>query len=40
LSLHSHYEVPYDQVIDQTRTDLRYVKRLLTAIPDAVEVGA
>ncbi|MEQ7128978.1 TIM barrel protein [Actinopolymorpha sp. B11F2] len=39
LSLHSHYELPYDQVIDQTRTDLRYVKRLLTAVPDVVEVS-
>jgi sugar phosphate isomerase/epimerase len=35
LTLHSHYEVPYDQVIDQTRTDLRYVKRLLTAAKSA-----
>ncbi|WP_020574410.1 sugar phosphate isomerase/epimerase family protein [Actinopolymorpha alba] len=31
LSLHSHYHLPYPQVLDQTRTDLRYVKRLLTA---------
>jgi sugar phosphate isomerase/epimerase len=30
LTLHSHYELPYPQVLDQTRTDLRYVKRLLT----------
>ena len=30
LSLHSHYELPYEQVLDQTRTDLHYVKRLLT----------
>ena len=30
LTLHSHYELPYDQVLDQTRTDLRYVKRILT----------
>ncbi len=29
LSFHSHYEVPYEQVLDQTRTDLRYVRRLL-----------
>ncbi len=29
LTFHSHYEIPYDQVIDQTRTDLRYVQRLL-----------
>ncbi|MEQ7004564.1 TIM barrel protein [Actinopolymorpha sp. B17G11] len=40
LTLHSHYELPYDQVLDQTRTDLRYVKRLLTAGSDAVEVSA
>lgn len=33
LTLHSHYELPYDQVLDQTRTDLRYVKRLLTQPP-------
>jgi sugar phosphate isomerase/epimerase len=30
LTFHSHYEIPYDQVIDQTRTDLRYVQRVLT----------
>lgn len=30
LTLHSHYTLPYEQVIDQTRTDLRYVKRILT----------
>jgi sugar phosphate isomerase/epimerase len=29
LTLHSHYEIPYAQVIDQTRTDLNYVKRLI-----------
>lgn len=28
-TVHSHYEVPYPQVIDQTRLDLNYVKRLL-----------
>lgn len=28
-TVHSHYEVPYSQVIDQTRLDLNYVKRLL-----------
>jgi len=31
LSFHSHYEVPLDQVIDQTRTDLNYVRRMLEA---------
>jgi sugar phosphate isomerase/epimerase len=30
LSFHSHYEAPYAQVLDQTRTDLRYVRRLIT----------
>lgn len=30
LSFHSHYEVPYEQVLDQARTDLRYVRRLLS----------
>lgn len=29
LTFHSHYELPYDQVIDQTRTDVRYIARLL-----------
>jgi sugar phosphate isomerase/epimerase len=29
LTLHSHYEVPYPQVIDQTQLDLNYVKRLI-----------
>lgn len=29
LSLHSHYELPYEQVLDQTRADIRYVHRLL-----------
>lgn len=28
-TLHSHYEVPYPQVIDQTGLDLKYVRRLL-----------
>ncbi len=28
-TLHSHYEVPYPQVIDKTALDLNYVKRLL-----------
>jgi len=31
LTLHSHYEVPLMQAIDQTRTDLNYVRRLLGA---------
>ncbi|HEY7908705.1 MAG TPA: TIM barrel protein [Thermomicrobiales bacterium] len=29
LSFHSHYEAPYPQVLDQTRTDLRFIRRLL-----------
>lgn len=31
LTLHSHYETPFDQVIAQTRADLRYVERVLGA---------
>jgi sugar phosphate isomerase/epimerase len=31
LTLHSHYETPFDQVIEQTRVDLRYVRRLIGA---------
>ncbi len=31
LSLHSHYEVPFLQVIDQTRADLRFIRRQLVA---------
>lgn len=31
LSFHSHYTLPYEQVLDQTRVDLRYVERLLAA---------
>jgi sugar phosphate isomerase/epimerase len=31
LSFHSHYEVPMPQVVDQTRADLNYVRRLLGA---------
>lgn len=29
LSLHSHYEVPLPQVLDQTRVDLNFVRRLI-----------
>ncbi|MBA2470567.1 MAG: sugar phosphate isomerase/epimerase [Chloroflexia bacterium] len=29
-TLHSHYEVPYSQVLDKTRLDLNYVRRLLS----------
>ncbi|MCC6178419.1 MAG: sugar phosphate isomerase/epimerase [Chloroflexi bacterium] len=29
LSLHSHYEVPLAHALDQTRTDLNFVKRVL-----------
>ncbi|MEJ7837681.1 MAG: sugar phosphate isomerase/epimerase [Thermomicrobiales bacterium] len=35
LTLHSHYEVPYEQVLDQTTLDLNYIKRLI-----ATESGA
>jgi sugar phosphate isomerase/epimerase len=31
LSLHSHYDVPLEQVLDQTRMDLQFVRRLLNA---------
>ncbi|TDE03110.1 sugar phosphate isomerase/epimerase family protein [Jiangella asiatica] len=31
LSFHGHYELPFEHVLDQTRTDLRYVRRLLEA---------
>lgn len=31
LTLHSHYEIPFDSVIAQTNTDLVYIKRLLGA---------
>lgn len=31
LTFHSHYEIPFDQVIEQTRADLRYVQRLIGA---------
>lgn len=31
LTFHSHYELPYGQVLDQTRTDLRFVQRVLGA---------
>lgn len=30
LSFHSHYEVPLEQSLDQTRSDLRYVRRQLS----------
>ena len=29
LTLHSHYEIPYAQVLDQTALDLNYIKRLI-----------
>jgi len=35
LSFHSHYEAPFDQVLEQTRADLRYVERLLGSSPIA-----
>lgn len=31
LTLHSHYETPFVQAIEQTRADLRYVQRLIGA---------
>jgi sugar phosphate isomerase/epimerase len=31
LTFHSHYELPYAHVLDQTRTDLRFVQRVLEA---------
>ncbi len=31
LSFHGHYELPYPQVIDQTRTDLGFVRRVVGA---------
>jgi len=31
LSFHSHYEVPLEQVLAQTRVDLEFVRRQLTA---------
>lgn len=34
LSFHSHYETPLPQVLDQTRADLRFVRR---ALEDAVQ---
>lgn len=32
LTFHSHYELPYGQVLDQTRTDLRFVQRVLEGV--------
>jgi sugar phosphate isomerase/epimerase len=29
LSFHGHYELPFDQVVDQTRTDVRFIRRLI-----------
>lgn len=29
LTLHSHYALPYAQVLDQTRTDAAYIRRLV-----------
>ena len=29
LSVHSHYRLPYERVLDQTRTDLHFLRRLL-----------
>ncbi|WP_342361847.1 sugar phosphate isomerase/epimerase [Terrarubrum flagellatum] len=31
LTLHSHYEMPLSQALDQTRVDLNYIKRLIGA---------
>lgn len=33
LSFHSHYTLPYEQALDQTRTDVRHVRRLLARHP-------
>jgi sugar phosphate isomerase/epimerase len=38
LSFHSHYEVPFDQVIDQTRVDLCYIRRLIGAPEHALPI--
>lgn len=32
LSFHSHYPLPYEQVLDQTRSDLSHVRRLLAQV--------
>ncbi len=31
LTFHSHYEIPIDQVLDQTRLDLNYIRRLVAS---------
>lgn len=31
LSFHGHYELPFEQVVDQTRTDLGFIRRLVEA---------
>lgn len=36
LTLHSHYEVPLQQVLDQTQLDLNYVRRLTTTRTAAI----
>jgi sugar phosphate isomerase/epimerase len=38
LSFHSHYEVPLDQVLSQTRVDLGYINRLI-GMPELVLSG-
>lgn len=39
LTLHSHYELPYPQVLDQTRLDLRFARRILAAAAGKVAGG-
>jgi len=34
LSFHSHYEVPLEQSLDQTRSDLRFIRRQMAPTPD------
>lgn len=36
LSFHSHYALPYEQVLDQTRSDLRHLRRLLLRTPPVI----
>ena len=40
LSFHSHYEVPLAQALDQTRTDLRFIRRQIEAHQPATLVTA
>lgn len=40
LSFHSHYNLPLDQALDQTRQDLEYVRRLLRRLGAASPTAA